>query len=137
VHLQLTPNLLPQPTPPPPAVPAWEARLPTPTMTTQASASSTLATTARVPPSPWRCCWKHGLSTPTLMWFSCPQAQSLLLQVHLLFWPCICVCLSIHVFVSYLCAPVHLCDWCGVFSLHCTAPFLPSIWHRVSSMCRD
>ena len=106
VHLQLTPNLLPPPTHPPPAVPTWEARSPTPTMTTQASASSTLATTARVPHSPWRCCWKHGLSTPTLTWSSGPQAQSLLLQVSLLFWPCICVCLSIHVFVSYLCALV-------------------------------
>ena len=74
---------------------------------------------ARVLPSPWPCCWKHGLSTPTLTWSSCPPAQSLLLQVHLLFWPCICVCLyvclyvclSVCMFVSYLCAPVHLCDW--------------------------
>ena len=81
VRLQLTPNLLPQPTPPPPAAPTWEARLLTLTMTTQASASSTVATTARVPPSPWHCCWKHGLSTPTLMSSSCPQAPSLLLQV--------------------------------------------------------
>ena len=119
MHLLLTLNPLPPPTPPPPAAPTWGARLPTLTMTTQASASSTLETTARVLPSPWPCCWKHGLSTPTLTWSSCPPAQSLLLQVHLLFWPCICVCLyvclyvclSVCMFVSYLCAPVHLCDW--------------------------
>lgn len=112
VHLPLTPNPLPPPTRPPPAAPTWEARLPTLTMTTQASASSTLATTARAPPSPWRYCWKHGLSTPTLMLSSCPQALFLLLQVNVLSWPCVCVCLSIHASVSYVCAPVHLCDRC-------------------------
>ena len=119
MHLQLTPNLLPRPTPPRPAAPIWVAQLLTLTMTTQASASSTLATTARVPPSPWHCCWRHGLSTPTLTWSSCPPAQSLLLQVSLLIWPCICVCLSIHVFVSYLCGLVislcfcaYLHGWC-------------------------
>ncbi len=119
MHLLLTLNPLPPPTHPPPAAPTWEAQLPTLTMTTQASASSTLGTTARVPHSPWPCCWKHGLSTPTLTWSSCPPAQSLLLQVLLLFWPRICVCLyvclyvclSVCMFVSYLCAPVHLSDW--------------------------
>lgn len=80
--MQRTPSLPPPRVTPPPAAPILGVQWLTPSMTTQATASSTPLPTARAPLSLWLCCWRLGQSTPTPMLCSCPQAQSSLLQVY-------------------------------------------------------